>query len=212
MFKNWKFWLGIVAVAVMIFGTIGSGAWFSDQGKSTGNTVTAGTLNMTVDGQDSSAVRSYSVSNIYPSNPWSHSWGHQWIVTNVGTLPGKLSISVSNLQNFENGCNAPETAAGDTTCGTGPDQGELGQLMYGKIGPNNYDAGYVFNNTPWSSPVFNPLNTMNNTTTDTVVLQPGESVAVYFDLEFDTHPGLTDNLAQGDGISFDVTFDLVQVH
>ena len=31
MFKNWKLWVTILALGAMIFGTLGSGAWFSDQ-------------------------------------------------------------------------------------------------------------------------------------------------------------------------------------
>lgn len=200
---------GLVAlVALLVVALIAAGAfaWFSDQESSLGNKVTAGSINLTVDGKEGNAVTHMDVTNIYPSAPWSHSWGRQWILKNTGTLPAKFQVQVSNLQNLENGINDPEAKAGDNT----PDIGELGQLMYAKWSENYYGI------TPpmgWTgSGVYNPLNSMNNTTIDGIVLQPGESVVVYLDLEFDTHPGVTDNTAQTDGVQFDVTFTLSQVH
>jgi hypothetical protein len=44
-------------------------------------------------------------------------------VTNPEASPATFNFAVASLQNDDNGCNAPEQAAGDTTCG--PGGGEL---------------------------------------------------------------------------------------
>jgi hypothetical protein len=96
--------------------------------------------------------------------------------------------------------------AGDTT----PNQGELGSLLYGKFSENYYN---ITPNMGWvGSQVFNSFNTAEGQTVQGIVLQPGQSIVVYLDIEWDSHAGLTDNLAQGDSLAFDVEFNLNQVH
>jgi hypothetical protein len=40
-----------------------------------------------------------------------------------------VSLTMTNLRDYEHGCLGPEIEAGDTTCGPGPDQGELSEQM-----------------------------------------------------------------------------------
>jgi predicted ribosomally synthesized peptide with SipW-like signal peptide len=195
---------GLVLLAILVSAT--AFAWFSDQEKSSGNSFTSGTLDLTVDGQNGPSVVHLTRTNMYPSNPWSHSWGGQWVLKNTGTLPGKFDVTVKNIVNSENGINDPEMKAGDTTA----DVGELGSLMYAKFSENYYGI------TPYmgwtGSGVFNPFNSIEDQTVQGIVLQPGDSIVVYLDMEWDSHAGLTDNTAQGDSLAFDVVFNLVQVH
>lgn len=47
----------------------------------------------------------------------------------AGFSGGSFSIAVEALEDYDRGCNRPETNSGDTTCGDGPDQGELSQQL-----------------------------------------------------------------------------------
>jgi predicted ribosomally synthesized peptide with SipW-like signal peptide len=203
--------LSLMTIAMVCLLAVGATrAWFSDTETSVGNTFTAGTLDLTVDGKEGDQVVHITRDRMVPHDPWSYSYGGQWVLKNTGNIPGKFSVKITNIQNFENGCNTPEIVAGDTTCATGTDQGELGSLVYGKWSENYYGI------TPprgWAgSALFNPINTANDVTVNGIELAPGEDIVAYLDLEFDTHAGLTDNLAQGDTIMFDVVFSLDQVH
>jgi predicted ribosomally synthesized peptide with SipW-like signal peptide len=195
----------LALVLSLTYGSVGSFSWLSDQETMAGNTLAAGTLDLTV---DNPTVIHIVRSNIKPYAPWSHSYGGQWILKNVGTLPGKFSVQIANIKNFENGINDPEAEKGDITGGSGPDQGELGWLMYCKWSENYYGI------TPprgWAgSAVFNPFNSADGVTVDGIVLDPGMDIVAYLDLEWDTHSGTTDNLGQSDSVEFDVIFKLDQ--
>jgi predicted ribosomally synthesized peptide with SipW-like signal peptide len=195
----------LALVGVMLFGAIGTEAFLSDQEKSVGNNFTAGSLNLTVDGKEGNDVIHMTRTNLVPNPSWSHSYGGQWILKNTGTIPGKFDVTINKIVNSENGITTPEAVAGDIT----PDQGELGSLMYCKFSENpdanNPSMGWA------GSQVFNSFNTSENQTVQGIVLQPGQSIVVYLDLEWDTHSGLIDNTAQGDSLSFDVNFSLNQV-
>jgi predicted ribosomally synthesized peptide with SipW-like signal peptide len=115
--------LVIGAVAAIIGGA--TLAVFNDTETSTGNTLTAGTLDLNVDGQDDPNVATLTVSDMKPCDDTGY---HKWVVKNAGTLPGKLSVSFSPIVNDDNNCTEPESAVPDTTCGpTGG--GELGQYL-----------------------------------------------------------------------------------
>ncbi|GAB7093605.1 hypothetical protein JCM30237_07570 [Halolamina litorea] len=83
----------------------GTMALFSDTESSTGNTVQAGTLDLTVNGSGSNAV--VDVSNVAPGNTGSDSTR----IRNDGTLPGYLTFGVAGFANPENGVNEPESGA-----------------------------------------------------------------------------------------------------
>jgi predicted ribosomally synthesized peptide with SipW-like signal peptide len=198
--------IALTLVLAMILSAVGTGAWLSDQEKSTGNSFVAGSLNLTVDGKEGNDVIHITRTNLVPYPAWSHSNGGQWILKNTGTIPGKFDVTINNIVNSENTITTPEAVAGDRST----DQGELGGLMYGKFMENpdatNPSMGWT------GGPVFNSFNTAEGQTVQGIVLQPGQSIVVYLDLEWDTHPDLIDNTAQGDGLSFDVMFNFNQIH
>jgi len=191
-------------------------AYFSDTETSVGNTFAAGTLDLTADGKEGVNVVHITRANIVPNMPWSHSYGGQWVLKNVGTVPGVLSLTVQNIQNGTTVCDSAKVAelaaAGLPACvpnsSTG---GQLGNLMFGV---------WSRNEAPWGSlsSVYTPFNSMGGVTIlpsnpgFTGTLNPGDSVTVYLDLEWDTHAGTLDNTAQGDTLSFDVAFMLNQAH
>jgi predicted ribosomally synthesized peptide with SipW-like signal peptide len=84
-------------------------AYFSDTEISAGNTFTAGTLQLDVEGKNV-AVESYSFNNIKPGD--SRAWGGKdthgnpytngfyWTIQNTGSINGELTISIENLKDY----------------------------------------------------------------------------------------------------------------
>jgi predicted ribosomally synthesized peptide with SipW-like signal peptide len=190
-------------VMILMVAAVATGATvaqFSDTETSYSNTFTAGTLDLKVDDQDDPLVVHITRTNLKPYPPWSHSYGGQWALKNAGSVPGTFSMEIRNIKNYENTCNEPEV--GDTTCGVGTDQGELGGQMFAKWSRNVAPWG------GWGS-IMNPLNSAEGVVVTGDVLNPGDvAPAVYLDLEWDDSP--TNNLAQSDSVEFDIVFKLVQ--
>jgi predicted ribosomally synthesized peptide with SipW-like signal peptide len=120
------FFIGLLALVV----GWGTYALFSDTETSSGNTFTAGTLDLTVDGQDDPNVVHITVSNMKPGDDTGY---YKWVLKNIGTLSGKVSVTFSVMTNDDNGLIEPEAAC-DTTGGAG--QGELGQYLKPGIHPD----------------------------------------------------------------------------
>lgn len=179
-------------------------AWFSDMETSTGNTITAGTLDLKVGGQDDPTVAHITLTNIKPADPWTTQRGQGFHLTNAGTVAGSVTATVKNLVDNENGCIEPETSAGDVTCGA--TQGELSGLLI--------HTQWLLNQAPWGAiaPGFASLQASAGVpvTGANFHLNPGESKDVYFQLYWDT--SANDNLAQSDGVAYDVEFVLNQDH
>ena len=106
-----------IAMVAAVAG-IGSWAYFSDTEISTGNTVTAGTLDLKVNGQDVTDQK-FTVENVYPG----YSDSSTIAVKNDGTIDGQhLKLAFRNMIDNENGCTAPEAKVDGSCDGT---QGEL---------------------------------------------------------------------------------------
>ncbi len=117
---NTKIILSLVVIfAVSAIAVGGTVAYFSDTGTSTGNTFTAGTLDLNVDGQNINVVK-FTVANTVPGA----SGTGTYILNNVGNINGFIDLENISVTDDDNGCNSAETAAGDITCG--PGGGELG--------------------------------------------------------------------------------------
>jgi len=190
----------VMAVAALAAGA--TGAYLSDSETSFGNSFTAGTLDLKVGGQDDPLVAHVTVANIAPAAPWTTQRGQGFTLTNSGSLPGTVTATVKNLVNNENGCIEPEVSAGDVTCGA--TEGELGGLMI--------HTRWLLNQAPWGGfgPSFASLNASAGVPVTDVNfhLNAGESKSYYFQNYWDT--SASDNLAQGDGVSYDVEFVLNQ--
>ncbi len=196
----------VVAIAAIAGGA--TYALFSDTETSAGNTFTAGTLDLKVGNQDDPMIVHVTKTDMKPQAPYTYQgYNNQWILKNTGSLPGMISITIKNLQNFEDGCNEPENSLADSTCGAGNDQGELGQYTWINWQNNGGSVTTAFN-TPHN---FNPLNTANNIEVTGPVLQPGDTYNAYMWLDFPRRADNMENLAQGDRMIFDVEFKLVQL-
>ena len=131
MSKYLKIVFGVLLIAVLAFGLIGTGAWFSSQVSSTNNSLTAATLNLTANGS-TGTTGSYILSNIKPGD-----WANAGQVTlcNTGIIAGDLSYQIVNLS---------------------PANGPLGALVYSEFQENvspwaRYNTGDTFNNSVGTS-------------------------------------------------------------
>lgn len=113
--------LGLTIAAFLIIGLMAGGTWayFSDTETSTGNTFTAGTLNLTVNGNDGSNTIVFTVTDANPGQ----SGGGTWTLVNAGSLAGYIdleSISATNAENYNAATNEAEAVDdADTSNATG---------------------------------------------------------------------------------------------
>ncbi|NJC71084.1 hypothetical protein HC031_15385 [Planosporangium thailandense] len=159
-----------------------------------------------------------------------------WIASNDGqSVPdGNLSITISNLQNQENGCSSNSEVVADPTCGDPNDKGELSHILnvqssyYPEVKDSKTCATYPGQggyNAFWASNQ-GDLDTANGKTytlkepnsNSPLVLSPGEGVCIGLSAYWPHDPSnqvsganANDNVAQGDSLSFDIRFDLSQV-
>lgn len=122
--------LGLIAILavtlVLVFG-LSSGAWFSDAVSSTGNSLTAATLYLDVNGARSSS-QTYVLNNMKPGD-WA--LAGQAILKNTGSIPGHLWYEIVNVS---------------------PSAGPLGALVYPQFQMNvapwtRFDGANVINNS-----------------------------------------------------------------
>ena len=207
--------LRLIVVSIFVTGLLASGigwgtyAAFSDTETSNDNLFTAGTLDLTVNGQNGDNAQIFNIVNMKPGNqPTSY-----WNLQNIGSIPGTLSISAIAVTNNENGIIEPETQAGDVTIGVG----ELGSVVsirlyidankdgYYSVGDTYLYQGTI-NGLPSSLPI-GALGAGATTRVNAVVdwwsnSPPYDGVTPYHLAD--------DNLAQSDSCELDFTFSLIQ--
>lgn len=184
---------------VSVVGIGATKAWFSDTEASTGNSFTAGTLDLNLDGGNTNVVK-FNLSNLVPGN---QPTGH-WTLKNVGSVNGYVDIENVKVTGFENGCIEPETEAGDVTCGS--DQGELQNVLgvylfvdYGKDGWFSAGDKVIYNGLAKDMPTHFELNEPLNAGSDFNV----QGIINWWSTS-------SDNLAQGDSMTVDMTYELGQ--
>ena len=186
--------IGVVAMAA----GAGTFAYFSDTETSTGNTFTAGTLDLKVNSGDSNVVM-FNVNDVKPGD----SGSAEINLSNAGSLDGYLDINFSNVVDNDPTLTDPEDEVDDTQ---GDGQGELADnldiLAYiDENGNSTYDAG-----------------------TDALVYDgkainiAGEQLSNYsltsgasktFRIEWSVDSGVG-NVIQDDEAGFDIEFELAQ--
>jgi len=93
----------IAAVAAVVVG--GSIAYFSDKETSTGNTFTAGTIDISVDGHNPwSETAAYTLEDMKPG----YVDYTNFVIKNEGTNPANITKSITGISDDENGINEPE--------------------------------------------------------------------------------------------------------
>lgn len=209
---NKKILLAIVIVGGLatIGGIAATSALFTDTETNSANTFTAGTLNLTVGGEDGSAFESFNLDNLGVDGQVKG--GKTWTIVNTGTVPGELTLKMNDLVNNDNGCNEPEAIV-DTTCGNpGPNEGELGTNMAATIlldpdatGPA--DASTVVSTTLATD---NQGEFATQWANAGVVTIPAGGQATVT-MNWATDPENYTNVIQSDSLAFGLQFDLVQV-
>jgi len=124
----------LTITTVFIIGMVGTGTWayFSDVETSTGNTFTAGTLNLTVDVTGGGSVSGtvtpggdgvneyITLSGVKPGD----SGTITWTCTNTGSIAGTLTVA-STVTSDENSLTEPETSASPADTGDDDDGSDL---------------------------------------------------------------------------------------
>lgn len=175
-------------------------AYFSDVERSFGNTFTAGSLDLKIDGKDCNVVK-FVHFNMKPGDVVKGFYK----LSNDGTIPGYLNISKIDVKDFENCIIEPEQEAGDNT----PDIGELSSFLEIHLfidldrngrysGPDEEIYNGLLKDMPES--IF-----MNRT------LLPGDWFDIIGEAIVKWEPTDQDNLAQTDSCTLDLEFTLNQV-
>jgi predicted ribosomally synthesized peptide with SipW-like signal peptide len=91
--------LGLSVAALLIIAMVGGATWafFQDTESSTGNRLTAGTLDLTLDNPVAGNM-DIGGTDAYPGNADSAGY---YTLTNIGTLDGVLSFTLTNAKNYE---------------------------------------------------------------------------------------------------------------
>ena len=205
--------IAIMVVASM-FTVAGMMAAFSDSEMVGGHALDAATLDLEV---GSSAPITIVVANMKPGDDTGY---YKWKCRNAGSISGKLYVDFSAITNAENGLNDPETKAGDAG-----EPGELGQYLKYTIGwaPFSWSVPSTLISQwqtgpphPWGVP---GLNGLGGTTTYYGVLAAGGEIGFFMKLSLDANLliwdgtkwiEVNDNIIQGDGVTFTITFRLEQ--
>jgi predicted ribosomally synthesized peptide with SipW-like signal peptide len=213
--------LSLIGVVLISLTAAGTWAFFSDTETSTANTVTSGTLNLQV-GADDPTSESFILDNIQPGDADNLA---SWAVSNSGSLTGGFSISVSTVDNSENGFSEVESASGDS----GNEAGELGGLLTLALWMDNDSDGWSEGDyyldpsdgslvkTGWSGgstlpdEAYFPADDFSQRESSVLQLILPGSTPGNFTVDF-VFPdnGSADNQAQSDSCTFDIVFSLAQ--
>ena len=199
--------IGLSVVALLLLGAIGGAtfAYFSDTESSTNNALTAGTLDLNIDGGNV-AVTTLSVSAAAPGDSGSGSS----TLSNVGSMVGELDIATSAVTN------TPGSGGTEYEGGSG-ELGAVAQIaMYLDIDQsgtwNAGDVGLQSDGTTYTSPTALDYDVIDNYASeswDAVVAAMAVSAADDIIVLWQV-PTSAGNSIQGDTVSFDISFVLEQ--
>ena len=219
-----KILFSIMTIA-LVGALIGGGlyAYFSDVETSTGNTFTAGTLNLKV-GDDDPTTASINITDLKPTDTGNSA---TWLTKNIGSVSGTLDVTIGSITNNENTWTEPEDAAGDTT--SGATQGELGSLLKVAIwldvdesdAWNSGDIALKSDETTLTNGGSDTLpydyldNYGGDSHTSLITMTGDDSAAggtdeFQFMVDYDFPTDANDDRAQSDSAVFNVTFTLNQ--
>lgn len=197
------FGLTIATLIVLAMMAGGTWAYFSDTESSANNTLTAGTMDLNVDGGNA-AVTTFSVTGKAPGDSGTGST----TLANAGNLSGELDITFSAITNTGNGTGEFGDSSGDLG-------GVAEMAVYVDVDQsgawNAGDIGLKSDGTTYSSPTALNYATINSYGSDTFnaveTVNASAADSLVIDWRIPTSAG---NSIQGDSVSFDITFTLEQ--
>ena len=189
----------------LVSALIGGGvyAYFSDVETSTGNTFTAGTLDLNLDGGNTNVVK-FTVDDVKPGD----SSGGTWTVANVGNMDGYLDLESIGVSEDIGTTTDPELA---DEVPPGTDTAQLGNylMVHMFIDANNngsWDSGETDIFGTNASPA--AINTIASSYgLDLSLLANGGTNYITLLWSVGT---TVDNRIQGDSVTLDITFELQQ--
>ena len=192
-----------IMTIVLVCALIGGGvyAYFSDIETSTGNTFTAGTLDLNLDGGNANVVK-FTVADVKPGD----SGAGTWTVANVGTIDGYLDLESISVTEGAGTATDPELVD-EPTHG---DTNQLGNYLLGHLFiDTNNDGGWDTGETDifGTNAVPEEINTIS--ANYALNLSLAESATNYVTLAWSV-PTATDNRIQGDNVTLNMTFELQQ--
>ncbi|MDD5190011.1 MAG: TasA family protein [Dehalococcoidales bacterium] len=228
--------LGLLSALLIVIATLGVGTWayFNDVTTITGNAISAGTLYITTTGTTTPlAITDIKPINVTGTLAASATNAFDFDITNGGTLSGTLDIAVSAITNNENTRNTVETNSGDTT--SAANAGELGGKLKiavwmdvdkdGTWSTGDYYLSSAGSKVAYASgtvppdAAFDTVDSFGSKTYTTVATLAGSADAGKLRVEY-VFPSstskyaatnlYTDNVAQSDGVAFDLTITLTQ--
>lgn len=177
-----------VLLSVLIIGTIaivagaGTWAWFTDTQYSNGNTFTAGTLGLSVGDQTGTNIGKFTFNNIAPGFDKTETVN----VKNTGTIDGNLFVTIKDLQ--LSGVDPQLQNVLNVEIYAGSSQVASGKLA--SITNVKYPAGTLYG----------------------IGSTAGTSTSADLTYKFTIDGASVGNEIQGDGVIFNVQYDLEQVH
>jgi len=204
-----KILMSLMTIALVI-GLVGAGtvAYFSDTETSTGNTFTAGTLDLNLDGGNVNVVK-FTVADTYPGA----SGGGTWTLLNAGSLAGYVdleNISVANAENYDADTNEAE-AVDDTDTSNATGGGELGAkldvVLFWDDGAGGGTAGNGIKDGSEATIYSDALDSIANNYEANYLLNNGATTYISMTWSIDT---AVDNRIQGDSVTLGMTFELAQ--
>lgn len=199
--------LFVIAVTVSVSGFALTQSLFRDTETSENSTFVVGTLDLSVDGKNGSQAENITVTNL--GSAGAQSGGKTWVIKNVGTLPGKLLLSLDNLVNYENGCNDPEQAVDQSCDNPGANQGELGGVIRANVSYKQQGITTPVISSSLSTPNATQFAQQWGQLAGNVIIPPGGTIDVSF--AWSIAEGSYENEIQSDSTTFDILFDLKQV-
>ena len=201
-----RFAVLVLALSLVLTGTVSAlttGAWFFDVETSNENKVTAGTLDLTIDGKNGENSVGFTVDNMAPGGEIKNVWQ----LKNIGNTTGYLDLKKMTLTSNENDILEPEAAAGDTTA-----KGELEflvdvTLFVDRNGTGAYESGsdeLIFQGR------VNELNDKAFLKKIQMDSNSEVSIGVEFKWPAQGYYSFMDNRAMGDSFRLDVQFLLSQ--
>jgi predicted ribosomally synthesized peptide with SipW-like signal peptide len=198
-----KILLSLATISLVSVVAIGATrAYFSDTETSTGNSFTAGTLDLNLDGGNINVVK-FTVSNKAPGD----SGTGYWAVYNAGSIAGYLDLEGKTVTNLENGCNEPESTSDATCDNPGSGQGELGASMNVDLFIDNDHDGVLEGGDGDTSLYSGTLDGLAGATVADIAL--ASLMTKYISLNWSI-PTSVGNIIQSDSVQLDMTFELGQ--